>query len=651
MAEKARTDIRARVDHETRDLVLGAVPVALVGALLVLATWSDGAFDIRHWAPAAVLACLLLAAIQVAGGLSRPSGPVLVAVAAIWAFAGLTLLSAAWAESPVRAWEGGIRTVLYAALVTLALLSLPDRRQVRAIAAGIVLGTVGIAFFTLGTMQFDGLETFLAGRLDDPVGYRNGTAALFAFATWPLIGAAAPRGSNPALRAGAMTAAVLMLGLAFLTQSRGVLIGVAAGAVVSIAIGPDRLRRAWLGIALVGAIGAASHELLTPYRAFDGGAGTVEAGDVSTAADALLVICGATFVVGLCLAVLDNGLRGDERASGAMHRLATWALAGIGAVAVVGALVMIGNPVSYADDKVDEFTALESSPDPGETRLGSVGGQRYDLWRVAVEEFQDDPVGGVGEGSYVYGYYRERKTDRNLNNAHSLPFQMLAETGLVGLGLFAAFLIGLGAAITRAARSAEAAERRLVAGMAAAGAAILAQATTDWLWLIPGLMGLAFLALGLAARQGRDEHGPVGIPWRIGLAMPLLALAVSGGLLYLSDTQLRLAREHKAEGEVAAQLEAAEAAENLSPTSVEALYLRASALETQGEEREARRALREALEREPGNFVTLALLGDLEVRAGNPEAARALYARAAEENPLDVGLAELSELERRDGEG
>jgi hypothetical protein len=651
MAEKARTDIRSSVEQGTRGLVLGAVPVALVAALLVLATWSDGAFDVRHWAPVAVLACLLLAAIQLAGGLARPTGAVLVAVVAIWAFAGLTLLSAAWAESATGAWEGGIRTVLYAALVTLALLSLPDTRQVRAIAAGIVLGTVGIAFFTLGRMQFDGLDTFLAGRLDDPVGYRNGTAALFAFATWPLIGAAAPRGTNPAIRAGAMTAAVLMLGLAFLTQSRGVLIGVAVGGAVSIAIGPDRLRRAWLGIALIAAVGAASHELLTPYRAFDGGAGTVQDGDVATAADALLVICGATLVAGLCLAVLDNGLRGDERAAGAMHRLATWALAGVAGLAVVGALVTIGNPVAYADDKVDEFTALESAADPQETRLGSVGGQRYDLWRVAVEEFKDMPVAGVGEGSYAFGYYRERSTDRNLNNPHSLPFKVLAETGTIGLALFAAFIGAIGIAIARAARAAEPGERRLIAGMAAAGAAIMAQATADWLWLIPGLMGLACLALGLAARQEPSRPGRVGLLWRVGLGAPLLAVAVSGVLLYLSDVELRLARDHKADGEYAEQLQAAESAEGLSPTSVDALYLQASALEAEGDGDAARETLLEALRQEPGNFVTLALLGDLEVRDTNLRPARAYYRRAAELNPLDVGLVELSELRIDDVQG
>ena len=82
---------------------------------------------------------------------------------------------------------------------------------------------------TLVFLHLDGADLFVAGRLDDPIGYRNATATLFAFAFWPLIGVAAERGRNAPLRAVAFAAAVLALGLAFLTQSRGVTIGLCAG--------------------------------------------------------------------------------------------------------------------------------------------------------------------------------------------------------------------------------------------------------------------------------------------------------------------------------------------------------------------------------------------------------------------------------------
>ncbi len=214
-----------------------AAPVAVVALLLILGTWSDGAFDVRYWAPIAVLALAFVVAALLAGGLRIDRGPFAVAVAAFWGLAAWTALSALWAESPALAWEGAGRTVLYAAVVTLVA-TLPGRRQALRVGAVIIAGVVVIEVITLIGLHTDGVDMFLAGRLDDPIGYRNAVATLFAFAFWPLIGLAAERGKPPPLRAVAIAAAVLALGLAFLTQSRGVLIALCVGGVVSLAIGP-----------------------------------------------------------------------------------------------------------------------------------------------------------------------------------------------------------------------------------------------------------------------------------------------------------------------------------------------------------------------------------------------------------------------------
>ena len=103
-------------------------------------------------------------------------------------------------------------------------------------------------------------------------------------------------------------------------------------------------------------------------------------------------------------------------------------------------------------DKANEFKQLDTAA-PGETRLGSTSGQRYDLWRVALNEFQSAPLTGVGEGSYPQRYYVERKTDRNLSTPHSLPIAVLAETGLVGLLLLLAMPIAAVVAVARGWRA------------------------------------------------------------------------------------------------------------------------------------------------------------------------------------------------------
>lgn len=76
------------------------------------------------------------------------------------------------------------------------------------------------------------------------------------------------------------------------------------------------------------------------------------------------------------------------------------------------------------------------------------------------------------------------------------------------------------------------------------------------------------------------------------------------------------------------------------------LRLQAGALESLGRVDAARAKLREAIDREPRSFVGYVLLGDLELRAGRAQVAEALYRRALELNPLDVGLARLVELTR-----
>src|SRR5829696_3920206 len=105
----------------------GAGAPAVLAFLLLLATWFDGAFDLRYWAPLAVLGLAALAAASATGGVRIERGPRLVAVIALWGLATWTLLSASWAESSALAWEGACRTILYAALVTIAM-AVPGRR-------------------------------------------------------------------------------------------------------------------------------------------------------------------------------------------------------------------------------------------------------------------------------------------------------------------------------------------------------------------------------------------------------------------------------------------------------------------------------------------------------------------------------------------
>ena len=501
--------------------------------LLLLATWFDGAFALRHWGPVAILALVISAAAAFSGAIRLEDRWVRDAVVAIFVLAGWSTLSAVWAESPGRALEGGARSLLYASLFFVAVATPGRRAGWRQRLGGAAVAGVGlIAAITLVAPAGRRHEQFLAGRLDDPVGYRNATACLFALAFWPFVAVAARQAGNRVRsRLPRSPARLLVLGLALPHPGAGHGAGPAAGR-----RGGDRARARPAAPDLGRLCSPAaespsiSGRLLTPYDAFT---------DDRPEAAADIATGGGRALRARDLRVRDRPGRwrcstaACAWARGLAHGLRTLAAA-VGAgvlalLAVVATVAAIGNPVTFASDRFDEFRSLETAA-PGETRLTFGGGQRSDLWRVALIEFSDHPVTGVGEGSYPFRYYEERRTDRNLSTPHGLPFDLLAEKGVVGTLAFVAFLIarrggGCHAGGRRPRPRAACGHPALLA----AAAVVLGQSAVDWIWLIPGVTGMAFLCAGLALAAlgppARREAEARGRPPRVAGRACLIALA------------------------------------------------------------------------------------------------------------------------------
>jgi hypothetical protein len=660
---------------------LAVGPTVLVLALLVLATAYAGAFKVGQWAPPALFILIVLLTVVLRGGALRlPDRWLTVALAGAWGLAGWALLSALWAASPGAALEGAARLVMYAAILTLPLVVVGDPRALRVAAHGIVAGIVLIALYALGRMLVDGPSIFLAGRLNGPVEYRNATALLFCLAYWPLIVLAATRAQGRALRALCFGLAELMLGLAFLTQSRGVLLGLGCGAIVALTLGPDQVRRAWLAILSLVLLAGASPWLLKPYHAFAGGEGLVHSSDISVAARALVLLTALAIGVGFLLAVFDAGLRATSPAMARVRLGARAALLAAVCVAVLGGLAAVhGNPLHELDVKWREFKSLQTTSTSA-TRYTSAGGQRYDLWRVALKELRANPVGGAGEGGYQFAYYLQRASNRNLDDPHGVLFQIAGELGGVGLLLFLLIPLGLLGSMRGSWRRAPLQTRRTACGLAAAGVTFLGQSLVDWMWRIPGLTGLGLLCLAVAAallarspvvlgtadvapgagaadpasaggaaaatapagsaRRRRLPAGRLPVGRLLAATALLAAVALTLGL-YLSDFYIRRARDELGHS-ASAQLADARSAARLDPWSSDPLYLQASAYESMGDRVAARAQLLKAQRLEPSNQVPLGLLGDFEARGGDYAKARLYYRQALALNPLDVGLQQLT---------
>jgi tetratricopeptide (TPR) repeat protein len=126
-----------------------------------------------------------------------------------------------------------------------------------------------------------------------------------------------------------------------------------------------------------------------------------------------------------------------------------------------------------------------------------LGGNRYDVWRVAVDEFKAKPILGVGVDNFEADYLRERRSQEEPLYPHSIELRLLSQTGLVGAVLFVAFLGALAAALRRLYRISV--SKQAVAGTALTMAAYwFVHGSVDWFWEIPALGGVAFLCLGIA---------------------------------------------------------------------------------------------------------------------------------------------------------
>jgi O-antigen ligase len=117
-----------------------------------------------------------------------------------------------------------------------------------------------------------------------------------------------------------------------------------------------------------------------------------------------------------------------------------------------------------------------------------------------VDGLVKHPLEGVGAGGFGPLWLRYRTTPDRVRVAHSLPIETLAELGLVGFALLAAWA----GAIAAAARSAHRRAPALVAGPIAGVVTYAVHASVDWDWEMPALtvVALALAGLLIATAEG-----------------------------------------------------------------------------------------------------------------------------------------------------
>ena len=609
--------------------------LALIGLGAGVSALADGFYDLTVWGPITVG----MAALAVGAAAATAAKPRLMPLLAVAGLTGLWLwswLSASWAESTDQALVAAGRWALYAAMLTALLLLARSERDRWIPLIFAALGILVVAGWVLVHMldgDADGL--FFAARLRDPLGYVNGQAGYFLLGFWPCIALAEQDRSK--VLAGVGAACALILGsLLVLSQTRGVLPATAVSAFAILLLVPGRPRRifalAAVGVGLV----AISGPLFDVFQNVPKGQ-QADPELVKVAARRVLL---AALVVGVAWGLVQTALERltarESQGASWMRRGERFLAAALVAVGLLVALVAVGNPVDKVRQQYDDFVNLRVGVSD-QSRFLSGGGYRYDYWRVAWIEFKDAPLRGQGAGNYDDLYFTERRTGEDIRQPHSLPMQVLAELGLVGMLFLVLFAGAVLAGLWRQSRRAlERPERQLVA--VAAGGAFIAwsvHTSVDWLHNIPGVTGVALCAAAAlvapwAKRRGASFSGRIVAVALVGVAC--VAAADSVGRLAFADQDRIDARQALRSDPVEA-LRLANRSLALNDQSVPAEYVKSAAYARLGSYREARRTLLDAVELEPRDHLTWALLGDLAARRGDFRLARRYYRRALALNP------------------
>jgi O-antigen ligase len=484
------------------------VPALAAAGIFVAWATDQAGYPVTHWGPGGLL---LLALLGLAFGLAGlraadVAPPVRLALACLAAFTALSFLSIVWADVPADAWEGANRTLLY-----LAVFALFAGWRHSGWSAGLVLGAWTLAVIGLAVyvaLHLDAaspaqvLRLLPSGRLVYPSGYANANAAQWLMAFWPAVLLARSQSLHWAVRGLFGAGAVVLAEVALLSQSRGSVYATVAMLVLVFALLPRRLRTfaVLLPVAAAAAAGAPSVLRVGNHQS---NVGVVPA----TLHHAIAV----SFIAAAAAGLLIAGLAALESRASLPPSSAARVRRGLGAAAVgtlaaviVGGLVVAGNPITRVEHAWDSFKGgYGANSHTGSRLVSGLGSNRYDFYRVALDEFAAHPLAGIGADNFQQQYLAHRRSDETPRYPHSVELRALTQMGVAGALLA---LLGLSAALLAALRACRAVPGRGAGGLgpdvAAAALAGFAYWTVhgsiDWFWEFAGLGAPAFAMLGIA---------------------------------------------------------------------------------------------------------------------------------------------------------
>jgi len=505
-----------------------AVPAAAVAVLVLLRlAFDQGGYFPAAYTSAAAVAFIALAVLVLRPPRRRLSTHALIAIGALAALACWIGLSRMWSVVPDVPLLDMKRAMLYLALFGLGLLAADSGRHARVLVWSVLGVIVAIcAAGLLSRLQPDVVRSAtdpsvaVFYRLDHPLGYWNAFGALASLGAVLALGLAADPRANAVLRAAGAGAALVLVVAMYLSLSRGAWLAMIVGTVVLVAIHPRR-GALLLTLAIVAGTAAIAVLRLRGYPALvtdpKAGSGQEAQGSAFTRELIGLVLAavGAQAALALVRAprLLESHVTALRRITliGGAIVLVLVAGAGYaarGSEAEGGVTAAVHDTTDWLDRQWQDFLnpTANASEGTGAARLITAKGARSDLYRVAIDGFEAQPLTGGGAGSFEVRYARDRDVDVKSRDAHSLPLETLSELGVVGLLALLGFVGAVAAAARRSLVGKGVIRPAEAAAVTSAFAVWFAHAGVDWDWEMPVLTGTAIVLSATLFQRGRRRR-------------------------------------------------------------------------------------------------------------------------------------------------
>ena len=432
-----------------------------------------------------------------------------------------TGLSASWSPAPDAALAALQRDLLYVALFGLGLLAAGSGRHaalIGRVVLAVIVVIVGAGLLSRFAPHVVAPDPGVAGltnnRLSYPLSYWNAYGALAAVGAVLAAGMASDPRAPVVVRALCGAAVVPLAVAVYLSLSRGTWLALIVGAVVLVALGAHR-GSLLLTVAVAGA--AAMVAVITAPRGTDAGY-----------LGALLVLTGAA---GVIIGVIAAG-RASPNLMRALRIVVRPLLVGIAALTLLAALIAYAVKADSVEGHVDrglraathfvshqwqDFLRPTTGVQSGRARLTTSKGTRADLYRVAFDGFEANPLRGDGAGGFEVRWMQQRHVYETVRNAHSLELETLGELGAVGGLLLLGFLVTLGWAAVRSRVRRAALPRAHAAAVGAACSVWVAHSAVDWDWQMPALTGCVLVLaatlypVGTVRRRRRAGSASTGV--------------------------------------------------------------------------------------------------------------------------------------------